>query len=125
MAMSTCADLLQSANGQIAGFLERAASLLPRPEEPWTGLPQIQSELAGLFATIARVRRELGESSPALAAQAEGQLAAYAKNLERLRDFITTLQQAAGERRNRITAGAQKVNEALAWCRTLKLTALK
>jgi cob(I)alamin adenosyltransferase len=125
--LSSAQELLEAANHQIAGFLDGASGMLPQPQRPWTALTQIQIELTAIFATIANVRQTLDESRGKRTdrAGANAQISLYAANLERLRDFILTLQQLAGARRERIAAGTQQVNDALAWCRTLKLTALK
>lgn len=122
-------DLLKnigSANAQISSFLENAPSLSTPDNGSRVNLAGISKEVAALMVTIQQVGQKVQASQlSGTEAGTKAEISVYLHNLDRLKEFLTTLRSYAEARRSELAAQSRKMSGVLAWCDAVKLSNLK
>ena len=116
--------VIVSANTELSTFLKQVSAGGVGPGHPDDVLPEIESRLAAVTATIEKAGRAIGPLmlSENLDHESRAQLGLYTENLQRLKSVLFPLLVSAEARRKRLVGNAGKARETMSWLRTLKST---
>jgi hypothetical protein len=111
-----------AANDEISRFLENAPSFSPSENTTTVSLSGLEEQITGLMLTIHDVVQYVNASPLAsLDTNGRAEIDRYARNLHRLKHFLTFVGSYAETRRDQLLAQSRKVSQVLAWCDAVKL----
>jgi hypothetical protein len=126
MATFEALKAIDAANAAISIFLENAPPLSESNGGAGVDLSGLQDQIPVLMITIQNAGRHLEAAQlPGLDTSARAEIDLYARNLERLKQFLTALRSYAEMRRDHLAIHSRKVSEVLAWCNAVKLSNLE
>jgi hypothetical protein len=121
MAALDALKLIGAANAEISNFLQNAPTLPPPYNQPAPNLSEVQEQVAALMVTVQNVgQRVKAAQLTSVDERARAEIDLYARNLDRLKQFLTALRSHAEARRDQLLAQFGKIQEVLAWCDAVK-----